>query len=169
MSKKYIFDLDNTLVYTDFLNNKSYNYALNLLGYKKIDIDGRINRDTIISFFPELNLFEREELIKLKQEFFLKNLALIKPNEYTIQFLRLQKYENCILWTSADLNRVIAILEYYKIKDNFLEIIQSKKCNIEDDIRIICEIFDCKEDCLIFLEDNDIIVQKLKEHNLTVY
>lgn len=34
--KRHVFDLDNTLIYTDLLNNDSYNYALNLLGLATI-------------------------------------------------------------------------------------------------------------------------------------
>jgi len=78
--KRYIFDLDNTLVYTDSLNNDSYNYALKKLGLASINDCKRITRDVILSKYPELNSFQKNEIIELKQKYFMNNLKRTSPN-----------------------------------------------------------------------------------------
>jgi len=64
---RHVFDLDNTLIYTDSLNNDSYNYALKKLGLATINDCKRITRDVILSKYPEINSFQKNEIIELKQ------------------------------------------------------------------------------------------------------
>ena len=54
--KKYVFDLDNTLVYSNSLNNESYNYALRLLGKSYLTEIKRITRNVVFqkyNFLPK--------------------------------------------------------------------------------------------------------------------
>ena len=116
---KYIFDLDNTLVYTDELNNEAYNYALKVLNKDTIDIDSRITRE-IVFLKIKLNEDEKKTILKIKQEYFIENIKKLKLNEQLISFLKSQNPEDCILWTKADKNRVEAILNYFDLKKYFI-------------------------------------------------
>ncbi|MBM7560857.1 HAD family hydrolase [Fusibacter tunisiensis] len=168
ITKRYIFDLDNTLVYTDLLNNDSYNYALKKLGFATISDCKRITRDVILSRYPELNNFQKNKIIELKQKYFLNNLKNTSPNTSVIQVLEDQNVELCILWTSADETRVFAILEHYKIYNRFKKVLFSSKLEVVKDIEKICEILECGFEHLIFYEDNQRVIQDLHQLNLNV-
>ena len=133
---KYIFDLDNTLVYTDELNNEAYNYALKVLNKDTIDIDSRITRE-IVFLKIKLNEDEKKTILKIKQEYFIENIKKLKLNEQLISFLKSQNPEDCILWTKADKNRVEAILNYFDLKKYFIWIFYSDKTNIINDINFM--------------------------------
>lgn len=160
--KRYVFDLDNTLIYTDSLNNDSYNYALELCELAPIKDCKRITRNVIFYRYPNLNNTQKNEIIKLKQEYFVKNLHFTEPNTSLLQVLRTQNADSCMLWTSADEPRVLAILEYYNIGNAFRKILYSNKVEVKKDVPTICELFDCDLEHLIFYEDNLRVIQDLQ-------
>ena len=166
--KRYVFDLDNTLVYTDSLNNDSYNYALKKIGLATINDCKRITRDVILSKYPELNSIQKNEIIDLKQKYFVNNLKRTSPNTSVVQVLQDQNVELCILWTSADKTRVLAILDYYKINNAFKKVLFSSKLEVPEDIVKICELLECGIEHLIFYEDNQRVIQDLQRLNLNV-
>lgn len=164
----YIFDLDNTLIYTDSLNNDSYNYALKKLGLVTINDCKRITRDVVFKKYPEVNKLQRNEIIELKQKFFINNLDNTRENASIVQTLESKNIELCILWTSADESRVVAILEHYKICNRFKKILFSSKLEVANDVKKICEILNCGFEQLIFYEDNHRVIQELQQLNLKV-
>ncbi|MBQ4510910.1 MAG: HAD family hydrolase [Clostridia bacterium] len=149
---KYIFDLDNTLVYTDELNNEAYNYALKVLNKDTIDIDSRITRE-IVFLKIKLNEDEKKTILKIKQEYFIENIKKLKLNEQLISFLKSQNPEDCILWTKADKNRVEAILNYFDLKKYFIWIFYSDKTNIINDINFMTKKLCCSKCDLIIFDD----------------
>ena len=66
---KQIFDLDNTIVFTDELNSEAYNYALVLNGKEPIYDVKRLTREVIFSRF-KLTETEKENVVKIKQNYF---------------------------------------------------------------------------------------------------
>lgn len=166
--KRYVFDLDNTLIYTDALNNESYNYALKLLGLASIEDCKRITRNVVFNKYPELNNNQKNEIIELKQKYFASNLKQTIPNSSLLLFLEAQNVEMCMLWTSADETRVLVILEHYKIRNAFKKILFSNKFKVIQDIEKIREIFECDLEHLFFYEDNWIVIQDLKQLKLNV-
>ena len=166
--KMYVFDLDNTLIYTDLLNNYSYNYALNKFGLASIIDCKRITRDIVFSKYPDLNNIQKNEIIELKQKHFVNNLKVTSPNTSLVQFLEVQNVELCMLWTSADETRVSAILEYYKISNAFKNVMFSNKAEVIKDIEKIRELLECGFENLIFYEDNQRVIQDLQQLNLNV-
>lgn len=146
----YVFDLDNTLVFTDALNNEAYNFVLKKFGLSEIRNVERITREVVFQKYPEVEKW-KDEIIALKQNFFLNNLERTFPARELL--IKLKNSEKCrnILWTSAEETRVIAILEYYKIAEEFRDIVFSKKADVEKDIKKICRIFECSQEDLIFL------------------
>ena len=116
----YVFDLDNTLVFTDALNNEAYNFVLKKFGLSEIRNVERITREVVFQKYPEVEKW-KDEIIALKQNFFLNNLERTFPARELL--IKLKNSEKCrnILWTSAEETRVIAILEYYKIAEEFMQ------------------------------------------------
>lgn len=160
MREKYVFDLDNTLVYTDDLNNEAYNFALTTLGKKPLNNLSRITRDTVfmqISFSKE----KREQLINIKQNYFRENLHKITPNFTLIKVLDSLNKEDCLLWTSAAQCRVEAILQYFHLKNKFKDVFFSTKSDLKRDIERICAYLLCKKEQLRIYDDNKQLLQEI--------
>lgn len=154
---KYIFDLDNTLVFTDDLNNEAYNYALISYNKKPIHDVKRITREVVFSRYV-LTEDEKNSLVALKQKYFINNIDKIQKNEDLLEFLISKSSADCILWTSAEDCRVEAILSYLNLHNAFSLIIKSKKLDIEKDLDIICKHFNCSKSQLkIYDYDTDIL------------
>lgn len=166
--KRHVFDLDNTLVYTNLLNNASYNYALSLLGLATIVDCKRITRKVVFNRYPDLNSMQKNKIIELKQEYFINNLKETIPNKPLIQLLKSRSEERCILWTSADKTRVLSLLKYYKINNAFKEVLFSSKFELTEDIVKICELLECGIEHLVFYENNQRVIRDLQRLNLNV-
>lgn len=169
MDYKYVFDLDNTLIYTDKLNNASYNYALRQIGLLPTHTNKRITREYIATTYPYLSRSQCEEIIVIKQEFFIKNIKDTKENKNLFNILKSKNKENCILWTSADNIRAKELVKHYKIDQCFITTIYSNKTNILSDIDSICEFLRCKKEYLVFYEDNDLVIDQLKAFEICVH
>ena len=153
MDKKInVFDLDNTLVFTDKLNNESYNFALTKIGKKRIIDIKRITRDIVYSRY-ELTANEKQQLIKTKQQYFVNNLSKIEINDGLLAKLKKLDPNECILWTRAEKVRAEAILEYLQIGNCFSKVFYSLKHDLESDVKTICSFFNCNTEDLIFYDD----------------
>lgn len=158
---KYVFDLDNTLVFTDNLNSEAYNHALSVLGREPIFDVGRITRDVVYSKY-NLSDHEKRTLVEIKQRYFLDNIEKIKVNEYLVNLLLSFRSSECILWTSAEECRVKAILNYLNLTDAFTLVFYSKKTDIKADVERICRYFQCSQSQLKFYEDDAKVMNELK-------
>ena len=76
--------------------------------------------------------------------------------------------DQCILWTSAEKSRVKLLLEFYSMDKEFCNILYTKKMDIPQDIKHICNICNCKPNQLIVYEDDERVIKKLKKLNITV-
>ena len=157
---KQIFDLDNTIVFTDELNSEAYNYALVLNGKEPIYDVKRLTREVIFSRF-KLTETEKENVVKIKQNYFLDNIEKIKKNDNLLKLLIGKKSDDCILWTSAEKCRVEAILNYLKLKDSFSWIYYSTKVNIKEDLENISQFFKCSKSQLKFYENDSNVLSQL--------
>lgn len=167
--KIYIFDFDNTLIFTDSLNNKSYNYALESVDLNPIPNYKRITREILHKEYPTLSEFKINEIIELKQMYFITNLMYSHLNSYLFNLLSFENSSNCIIWTSASQNRVIPTLIYHNIKDYFKLIYYSNKNNLYSDIAELCSLMNCRIDDLIIFEDSDRIISNLRNLGVEVY
>lgn len=163
--KYYVFDFDNTLVFTDVLNNEAYNFVLKKFGLSEIRDVARLTRKIVFQRYPEVEKW-KDEIIELKQKFFLKHLERTLPSREFLQLVISGEGEN-ILWTSAEEIRVFAVLKYYKITEKFKKVVFSKKTDVEKDVKEICRIFKCNKEELIFFEDNLKVIQELERLKLS--
>lgn len=166
--KRFVFDLDNTLVFTDELNNFSYNRALYAFNGETINGYKRITRKVVRAEFKSLNEKELETIISNKQEHFVDNLHLCVVNIKLLDFLKNTNPAHCVIWTSADQNRVEAILNHYKLTALFQKIVYSTKEIINEDITTLCNLFNCNKNNLVVFEDNITIIKELELQGVKV-
>lgn len=70
MTTKHIFDLDNTLVYTNEANNDAYNMALIQFGMKPIEGVERITREIVFEKYSNLTDLQRYQIVKKSKNYF---------------------------------------------------------------------------------------------------
>ena len=151
-NKISVFDLDNTLVFTDNLNNESYNFALTKLGKDKIVDVKRITRAIVCSRY-DLTEDEIHQVVKIKQEYFVNNLCKIGINNELVTKLMSLEPAKCVLWTKAEKVRAEAILKYLCIDKCFSNVLYSPKKSVEGDINTICNLYNCNKEDLVFYDD----------------
>lgn len=168
MGKNLVFDLDNTLIFTNALNNEAYNYALEYCNLHKITNYIRIERSVILEVYPSLDITQLDKIIELKQNYFLENINKTKPNLELINILKSNKKQDCVLWSSADKKRAKALLDYYKIKNAFNYEIYTDKKDIKKDIENICIKLSCKKEDLLVYEDSVNCINTLQKLQIQV-
>lgn len=165
---RYVFDLDNTLVYTDLLNNESYNYALRMHGINWVSGKIRITRELVSQIYPNIVKLELDEIIRLKQDYFVQNMHKIELNKTLQKLLISANPDFCLLWTSADKCRTESILNFFELTNCFVSIFYSYKTDLKSDILRICDIMQCESSNLAIYEDSQITVKILRELNINV-
>lgn len=168
MENVFVFDLDNTLIMTDALNNDSYNFALVELGLRPITDCVRITKHIAFERYSTLEHDRREELVALKKKYFKNNIYETRPNTTLIELVKGKLPDQCVLWTSAEPDRVKHLLEYYQLSHCFATIVHSSKAKIDEDIVKICRRVNGYPEQLIFFEDNEGIVHSLSALNQRV-
>lgn len=159
----YIFDLDNTLIFTDDLNNLAYQNALMEYQLPIIESSKRITRKDIKNNVTDDELLNK--IIYFKQQYFISNLDKTELNKPLYQFL-INKSGKKLIWTSADKDRTLALLKFYNIYPHIDDIIFSPKTDIRADMQQIYDKFGVSYRELIVFEDNIDVIQKLNLLNI---
>lgn len=132
MDKKlYLIDLDNTLIYTDRANNLAYEKAikdlLKIEGYKLFEelssiSTGRITKQTLAQLLINKDMIQR--IVALKNECFENFLFATEGNLILLNELdNLKMQGHLILATNANKRRALEIIDYYKLRNYFEQII----------------------------------------------
>lgn len=135
MDKKlYLIDLDNTLIYTDRANNLAYEKAikdlLKIEGYKLFEelssiSTGRITKQTLAQLLINKDMIQR--IVALKNECFENFLFATEGNLILLNELdNLKMQGHLILATNANKRRALEIIDYYKLRNYFKQIICCK-------------------------------------------
>lgn len=145
-----VVDLDDTLVCSTTLNNDSYNFALEQFGFDRLIINERITRERL-DFIDNITL---KNVIQLKQYYFTQEWlhCRVALNTILIDKLKLNKKENCYLWTKADKNRDYKIVDYCKLDNYFKDIIFDDKLSFETSIPKLKELTNSNQ--FIIYENN---------------
>lgn len=109
-----------------------------------------------------------KKIESMKREHFKQYLEKILANLDLFKIFKKTERENCILWIRTSYKRVIPLLKYYDILLEFKEVIFGNKKNLEKNIERICKIFNCKGRNLYFYEDNNYVINRLKDLKLNV-
>ena len=165
----YILDIDNTLFFTNDLNNKAYLFALSSLGLKALSPCKRITRRIISSWYPFLTDEEMTAIVQLKQKYVGENLHLISINDDLYQLLQKVGPNIVGLWTAADPSRVKKILDYHAITGyKCLRFSDKSRDDICLGIQAFCQIFNCEKDELCFYEDDKNVIKYLQSQGVRV-
>lgn len=118
------FDMDGTLIDTDFANFLSYKEAIKSVIQSKVEIqyvpNERFNRTTLNQVVPNLTEESFVEIIKQKEINYKKYLSQTKLNKAVSDILfQYSKTNKTVLVTNCLEERAVLTLEYHKLIDKF--------------------------------------------------
>jgi len=133
------FDMDGTLIDTDFANFLSYQEAIQSVMQSKTKIqyvpNERFNRSTLNRVVKNLTDEKLVEVVKQKEINYNKNLSQTKLNKSVSDILiQYSKTNKTVLVTNCREDRAILTLEYHKLIDKFSHLLF--KNNIDKDNRV---------------------------------
>ena len=118
----YIFDLDNTLIYSDLANNISYSEAVkNVIGANLDVCCPRITRGSIKAMFPELSADELSKVVQEKERQYAQHISKTMLNIALVDALKYLKANNmpAILLTYSTKHRAEQLLTFQGISNLF--------------------------------------------------
>lgn len=118
------FDMDGTLIDTDFANYLSYKKAIQSVTNNKIDVPynpiERFDRSLLKKLLPNLTETEYEKIIKRKEEYYQGHLSYTKLNKLVVDILvQYSKTNKTILVTNCREDRALMTLNYHGLTDKF--------------------------------------------------
>lgn len=116
------FDMDGTLVDTNFANYLSYKKAIQSVTQSDTDIsyspNEKFNRNVLKSLIPNLTEFEYERIIQEKEQCYKNYLCQTKINRLIADILlRYSQTHKTILVTNCRKDRAFLTLNYHGLKD----------------------------------------------------
>lgn len=133
------FDMDWTLIDTNYANFLSYKKAIELIIKSKIDISYnpkfRFNRNILKKLIPYLTELEWNKIIKQKEKYFKKYLSETNINELILEILiKYNETNKTVLVTNCHKERVFLTLDYHNLTKKFNYIfykeIDNQKCKL---------------------------------------
>ncbi|TMM30431.1 hypothetical protein FDT66_06620 [Polaribacter aestuariivivens] len=121
------FDMDGTLVDTDFANFLSYKKAIQSFIQSENEIEfnpnDRFNRASLKIAVPNLTETEYEKIIQKKEELYKEHLSKTKLNKSVVDILlKHHKTNKTVLVTNCRKDRALMTLNYHKLTDKFSNI-----------------------------------------------
>lgn len=122
-----LFDMDGTLIDTDFANFLSYKKAIQSVFQTDKEIqyspNERFNRAQLKKIAPNLTEKELEKIIKLKEENYKENLTQTKLNRSVADILiQYSKTNKTVLVTNCREDRALITLNYHNLTNKFSNI-----------------------------------------------
>jgi beta-phosphoglucomutase len=113
-----LFDMDGTLVDTNYANYLSYRQAIQEVTHGELDIrlnpSRRFSREELKREMPNLSDLERNKIISLKSEYYKKYLPETKLNAVLADTLRkFNKTNVTVLVTNCQEDRAVMTLQYH--------------------------------------------------------
>ena len=122
------FDLDGTLVNTDFANFLSYKKAIQLITQTDKDIsynpNERFNRSSLKKLVPNLTVTDYEKIIRQKEDNYQEQLSQTEVNKSVADILaHYFKTNKTVLVTNCREERALMTLNYHNLTDKFSNIL----------------------------------------------
>lgn len=127
------FDMDGTLVDTDYANYLAYHQAIELvIGRKQLapcDNQTRFDKSALVKFYPQLNAEEYQAIIQLKGRLYEDFLSETRLNEDLAKALcQVSDKRQTVLVTNANRARAMLTLEHHGIVDYFNHLFFGECC-----------------------------------------
>ena len=134
-----LFDLDGTLVDTDFANFISYKDAIQsvIKNEKEIQYNAneRFNRAVLKKLIPNLSEENLEKIIQQKERNYNENINQTKLNKFVTNILaKYSKTNKTVLVTNCRKDRAILTLEHHNLTDKFSHILYRQISDNENHI-----------------------------------
>ncbi|QAR32264.1 hypothetical protein EP073_02280 [Geovibrio thiophilus] len=116
------FDLDGTLVDTDYANFLSYSEAIKQVLGINVDYNPnvRFTREIVKKIIPNITDKTYEKVVKQKNSFYKKNLSMTKINDSIVKILKQYSETNkTVLITNCHAERAIITLDYHGLSNFF--------------------------------------------------
>ena len=167
--KLIICDVDNTLLFTDRLNNKSYIEAAKKIGVvlpKGLFDEPRITSKKIREQFRNLEMDVLKRLKEEKLKYFLSHLDEIIVNKKLLSEIQSQKPGSVCLWTSSLKERAVAECNYFDIQYDELIVFDKENVGIDEINKIINHLLgkysvDSKK--VLIIDDDSSFLGKVKK------
>lgn len=122
--KAVLFDLDGTLVDTDYANFLAYKNALEKVLNKSVDLEyknsKRLNSYSLRELFPQLSEFQFKRVSKIKADIFCNFLPETQIIKAVAEHLyQLDKNCEAVLVTKAKKGRAIQVLQFHNLTKHF--------------------------------------------------
>jgi phosphoglycolate phosphatase-like HAD superfamily hydrolase len=126
-----LFDMDGTLVDTDFANFLSYKNAIQSVINQDIEIvfnpKERLNRTTLRNVVPNLAQSIYEKIIKEKEKNYYEHLSHTKLNQSVVDILlKYYKTNKTVLVTNCREDRALITLDHHNLTDKFYKLLFRK-------------------------------------------
>ena len=157
---KHIFDMDNTLVYTDEANNEAYNTALEKMGMVPLRGEMRITREIVLNAYPMLTAEEIKRIVETKKSCYCVEKTYV--NEELLQYVRGRERENCFIWSCANRERAFSLMDYHGMDGLFSNIYFSPKADICREYKEMIRYFDIENEDITVYEDTDGYIKQLR-------
>jgi len=122
-AKALFFDLDGTLIDTDYSNFLSYKKAIERVKKSPVNFvinpDKRITRRNIRAFVPDLNDEEYDKVIEIKEKLYSSNLHAAELNGAVANMLDEYSDKKLILVTNGRQERADLLLSHFYLSDKF--------------------------------------------------
>lgn len=131
------FDLDGTIVDTNYANYLSYKEAINAIYNKNQNIEynplKRLTRNSLHKILGEISQFEYNKIIQYKDDNYFKYTSFTNINKIITDILiSLSKTNKTLLVSKCNKRRVLSTLEYYNLTNCFTKIFTHENIEISN-------------------------------------